>query len=57
MNDKDYQKDQARRDTFLSQTSKTILKIDELIEKRRTNKMSKIKSFYRFILNMNDKST
>lgn len=50
MNDKDYQKDQARRDTFLSQTSKTILKIDELIEKRRTNKMSKIKSFYRFIL-------
>ncbi len=57
MNDKDYQKVQARRDTFLSQTSKTILKIDELIEKRRTNKMSKIKSFYRFILNMNDKST
>ena len=57
MNDKDYQKNQARRDTFLSQTSKTILKIDELIEKRRTNKMSKIKSFYRFILNMKDKST
>lgn len=57
MNDKDYQKDQARRDIFLSQTSKTILNIDELIEKRRTNKMSKIKSFYRFILNMNDKST
>lgn len=57
MKDKGYDEVQAGRDIFLSQTSKTIFKIDELIEKRRTDKTSKIKSFYRFILNMKDKST
>lgn len=50
MNKKDSNK--TNRDKFLSQTSETILKIDDLIEKRRTTKISKTKSFYRYISNM-----
>ena len=52
MNDKDYLRNQTNRDMFLSQTSKTILKIEDLIEKRRTTKTSKIRNLYRYIFNM-----
>lgn len=55
MNEKKTSENQTKRDIFLSQSSKTILKIDDLIEKRRETKMSKIKSFYRYIFNKKGK--
>lgn len=52
MNDKYDLTNQTNRDTFLSQTRKTILKIEDLIEKRQTTKISRIKTFYRYIFNI-----
>lgn len=55
MNEKKTSENQTKRDIFLSQSSKTILKIDDLIEERRKTKLSKIKNFYRYFFNKRDK--